>query len=127
MALVFRVNRGPLRHAVEEMAERHGQSIHALQAGDKQAYKDINRLANEAYGKTFFLQVAMAASSLWPVACALAWMQMRFSEIRFPLPADLPVLGKTVGYPFIFIPLYILTRILVAALRRQWPRSPGRE
>ncbi|MCP4578783.1 MAG: hypothetical protein GY846_21100 [Deltaproteobacteria bacterium] len=114
MALVMRVN---LRHVQEGLAEtsmRHTQSMNALKAGNKEAYKAINNLANEAYGKTFFLQVAMAAASLWPIPLALGWLQLRFSDVRFPLPMDIPLMSNGVGYAFVFIPLYILVRILVA-------------
>ena len=114
MALVMRVN---LRHVQEGLAEtslRHTQSMNALKAGDKASYKAINNLANEAYGKTFFLQVAMAAASLWPIPLALGWLQLRFSDVRFPLPLQIPIVSDGVGYAFVFIPLYILVRILTA-------------
>ena len=114
MALVMRVN---LRHVQEGLAEtslRHTQSMNALKAGDKASYKAINNLANEAYGKTFFLQVAMAAASLWPIPLALGWLQLRFSDVRFPLPLEIPFVSDGVGYAFVFIPLYILVRILTA-------------
>jgi len=116
MALVMHVN---LRHVREGLAEttlRHTQSMNALKAGDKESYKAINKLANEAYGKTFFLQIAMAAASLWPIPLALGWLQLRFSEVRFPLPLEIPFLGGSVGYAFVFIPLYILVRILIAKM-----------
>lgn len=114
MALVMRVNLRHVREGLEETGMRHTQSMNALKAGDKESYKAINKLANEAYGKTFFLQVAMAAASLWPVPLALGWLQLRFSEVRFPLPLDIPLMRHGVGYAFVFIPLYILVRILVA-------------
>ena len=118
MALVMRTN---LQHVKESLAEtslRHTQSMNALRAGDKESYKAINKLANEAYGKTFFLQVSMAAASLWPIPLALGWLQLRFSEVRFPIPLELPNVGSSVGYAFIFIPLYILVRILVGKMIR---------
>ena len=118
MALVMRMN---LRHVQDGLAEtslRHTQSMNALKAGDKESYKAINKLANEAYGKTFFLQVAMAAASLWPIPLALGWLQLRFSDVRFPLPLDLPLVGNSVGYAFVFIPLYILVRILLGKVMK---------
>lgn len=118
LAIAFRANRSHVMKTTREMAEYHDRSMNALKAGDKRSYKAINKLANEAFGKSFFLQIAMASASLWPVACALGWMQARFSNIRFPLPFDLPLLGETVGYPFIFIPLYILIRIFFGKLKR---------
>jgi len=112
LAVAFRINRGHVSQAVQEMEDRHNQSINALRAGDNKAYRAINKLANEAFGKSFFLQLAMACSSLWPPACALWWLSTRFSQVRFDLPFSLPGIGDSVGYAFIFIPLYVLVRIL---------------
>jgi hypothetical protein len=107
------------------MVERHNQSMNALKAGDKGSYKAINKLANEAYGKTFFLQLAMASASLWPVPFALAWMQSRFSNVHFPLPFNMSLIGDSVSYPFVFIPLYILTRMLFGKARKHLPYFKG--
>ncbi len=117
IAMVFRVNRSHIEETVQEMSQRHNQSINALKAGDRAAYKSINKLANEAFGRSFFMQVAMASASLWPLPLALAWLQMRFSSIDFPIPVTLPLIGNSVGYAFIFIPLYILVRITLGKLR----------
>lgn len=116
-ALVFRVNRGYIKETVNEVSRRHNQSMNALRAGDKAAYKGINALANEAFGKSFFLQIAMAAASLWPLPLALAWLQLRFASVDFPLPVTLPLIGNSVSYPFIFIPLYILMRIVIGKFK----------
>ena len=117
IALVFRVNRRYIEETVQEMDQRHHQSINALKSGDRSAYKGINKLANEAFGKSFFMQIAMASASLWPLPLALAWLQTRFASVDFPLPVTLPVIGNSVSYPFIFIPLYILTRIVIGKLK----------
>ncbi len=119
MALVMRVNLSHVKEGLAEINMRHTQSMNALKAGDKEAYKAINKLANEAYGKTFFLQIAMAAATLWPIPLALGWLQLRFSEVRFPLPLNIPMVGDRVGYAFIFIPMYILTRILTAKVMKR--------
>jgi hypothetical protein len=110
--IAVKANEDHIRNALQEMASRHNQSLNALQAGDKKSYKEINKLANEAYGKTFFIQVAIACASLWPVPFALAWLNTRFSKIDFPLLIHLPAVGNSVRYPFLFILLYILIRIL---------------
>ena len=119
--LALRANRSRVMDTFQEMGDRHSQSINALRAGDKEAYKAINKLANEAFGKAFFMQMTMAAASLWPVPLALGWLQTRFSGVRFPLPCDLPLLGDSVGYTFIFIPLYILVRIMFGKIRANLP------
>jgi hypothetical protein len=118
VALAFRANRSYVREVAREMSDRHDQSINALKAGDKDAYRAINKLANEAYGRTFFLQVAMGASSLWPVPFALAWLQTRFSGVDFFLPLKVPIIGDSVTYPFIFLPLYVLARIVFGKVKR---------
>jgi hypothetical protein len=118
MALVMRANLSHVKEGLAETSMRHTQSMNALKAGDKESYKAINQLANEAYGKTFFLQIAMAAATLWPIPLALGWLQLRFSDVRFPFPLDLPPVGNGVGYAFVFIPLYILVRILTAKVMK---------
>jgi hypothetical protein len=117
LAIAFRANRFRIEELGQEMSDRHNQSINALKSGDKSSYKAINSLANDAFGKTFFLQIAMACASLWPAACALGWLQIRFSKIMFPIPYNLPRVGNDVGYTFIFILLYILSRILFKNLK----------
>jgi hypothetical protein len=116
-AVAFKANRRSLNKASGEVDQRHHQSINALKSGDKKAYRAINKLANEAFGNMFFLQIAMACAALWPVPLALAWLQSRFGDIRFPLPFSLPGIGKTVGCTFVFIPLYILVRILLGKMK----------
>jgi hypothetical protein len=120
LAFAYRVNRSRMREVEQEMESRHRQSINALRAGDKKAYKGINRLANEAFGHSFFLRLAMACAALWPVALALAWLQTRFSNVRFPLPFSVPRVGSHVGYVFVFIPLYILVRVLLGKAKKRW-------
>lgn len=117
IAMVFRVNRSHIEETVQEMSQRHNQSMNALKAGDRAAYTSINKLANDAFGRSFFMQVAMASASLWPLPLALAWLQMRFSSVDFPLPVTLPLIGNSVGYAFVFIPLYILVRIILSAYK----------
>ena len=46
-------------------------SIQALKAGDRPAYEAGNQLANEAFGKSFYLGVAQSAAFFWPVG--LSW------------------------------------------------------
>ncbi len=121
MALVFRVNRKTVKETIKQVEDHHNQSMNALRSGNKPAYKAINKLANDAYGKTFFLQVAMASSSLWPVPLALAWLEIRFSSVDFPFPLNLSFLDGTVSYVFIFILAYILTRIMLSHLKKKEP------
>lgn len=107
-----------IRRQLEETAEkaRHYQelSIEALKAGDRAAYEAANKLANEAFGKSFFQQLALSAPFLWPIAVALGWMQYRFLELEFPIPG----LGISFGFIGIFILCYVAAFLLWRRLRR---------
>ena len=73
LAVVYRINRTPVTDYANQTLYYHEQSLKAKQAGDEKAYKGINKLANEAYGKSFFLFIAMGMASLWPAFFAAAW------------------------------------------------------
>jgi hypothetical protein len=97
--------------AVRKFADRlrgearryHQLSLDALAAGDRDAYQGANHLANEAFGKTFFLQVAQSAAFFWPPVLVLAWMQYRFLGVEFPLP----IVGWSLGFIGVFILVYL--------------------
>ena len=92
-------------------------SMEALKAGDRPAYEAANKLANEAFGKSFFMQVALSATFFWPIFFALGWMQYRFLEVEFPLP----FVGFSLGYIGIFILLYIPVYVLYKKVKRRLP------
>ncbi|MFO7783062.1 MAG: hypothetical protein R6V25_00365 [Desulfatiglandales bacterium] len=115
LALAYRLN----RHAMDKSAERslyyHEQSLKAKQAKDEKSYKMINKLANEAYGKSFFLSMAMGMGSLWPVFFAAAWLNKRFGDFVFTLPAWAG--GFELSFIAPFIILYIVVRIILYKAR----------
>jgi hypothetical protein len=121
LSVAFRFNRKGIDQDNREMTRMQNLSLRALLAKDKQSYKAFNREANEAFGKVFFKQIALAAASLWPIPFALGWMQTRFMNIEFLLPCRLPVVGETVGYSFTFIPMYILVYILFGKIKHKLP------
>jgi hypothetical protein len=92
-------------------------SMEALKAGDRPAYEAANQVANEAFGKSFFMQVALSATFFWPIFFALGWMQYRFLEIAFPLP----FIGFSLGYTGVFVILYIAAYVIFKAVRRRLP------
>ncbi len=101
----------------------HDLSLQALQAGDRAAYEAANKLANEAFNKSFYLGVAQSAAYFWPCALALAWMQTRFLEITLPLP----LLGWPLSYVAVFILLYLLVWLTASCWRKgraRWRRRP---
>ena len=112
ISLAFRANRERIIHNGKEMSRFQELSIDALRAGQKAAYRASNLLANEAFGKSFFQMVALSAASLWPVFFALAWLQYRFTGVELPLPVEIPVVGRSIGYVGSFALIYVLARIV---------------
>jgi hypothetical protein len=108
--LAFLALRKQLEEVTAKAAKYQDLSVEALMAGDKPSYKAANHLANEAFGKAFFMQVALSAGFLWPVCFALAWMQYRFQELEYPIPFTGLSLGFIGVFILIFIPVYILFR-----------------
>jgi hypothetical protein len=92
-------------------------SMEALKAGDRPAYEAANRVANEAFGKSFFMQIALSATFFWPIFFALGWMQYRFLEVTFPLP----FIGFSLGYTGVFVLLYIAAYVMFKPLKRRLP------
>ena len=92
-------------------------SIQAAKAGDKFSFKAANKLANDAFGKSFFSLCAVSMAKLWPVPFALAWMQYRFLELGFPIPGT----GWSLGYIGAFIIIYIMAYFLIKQVRHLTP------
>jgi hypothetical protein len=120
VAVAFRVNGSFFRRDNRELVSMQNKSLLALQARDKKSYQACNEMANDSFGKVFFTQIALGASSLCPVPFALQWLDGRFGDVAFLLPFALGS-RTTVGYAFTFIPMYILVRILFAHARTQLP------
>ncbi|MFZ1984447.1 MAG: hypothetical protein WAU91_08535 [Desulfatitalea sp.] len=122
LSAAIRMNQGHLRELKNEIAQREALSMQAYGMGDRDGYKALNKEANDVWGRHFFTMAAYSAGMLWPVPFALAWLHGRFSGVNFELAWPLSLLfGPMVGYPFIFIPLYILARILFGHLRPWLP------
>jgi hypothetical protein len=118
----IRFNRGQIDALNEEISRKEALSLHAYAAGNRDGYKALNREANDAWGRHFFNMAAYSAGMLWPIPLALAWMHSRFADIDFLLAWPLNrLLGESVGYPFIFIPVYILCRMIFGRIRRWLP------
>jgi len=115
MVAAYRFNRHAMNKSSERALYYHEQSLKAKQAKDEKSYKMINKLANEAYGKSFFLSMAMGMGSLWPAFFAAAWLNERFGDIVFALPLWAGGFELNFLAPFIF--LYIAARILLNRAR----------
>ncbi|MBG0774825.1 MAG: hypothetical protein H0S85_00130 [Desulfovibrionaceae bacterium] len=94
------------------MVRMHNISVRAIAMGDKTAYKAGNKLANEEFGKCFFAQMALFATSLWPMPFALGWLATRFSGVDIHLAGSFDV-----GYAFVCIGLYIPLRIAFSRVK----------
>jgi len=119
LAVVYRINRAPVAEYANQTLYYHEQSLKAKQAGDEEAYKGINKLANEAYGKSFFLFIAMGMASIWPAFFAAAWLNMRFGDIVFLLPKWAGAFELNFIAPFVI--LYILVRVVFSKIKRFIP------
>jgi hypothetical protein len=122
----IRLNRKHLRELREEVSQKERLSLQAYAEEDRVSYRALNKAANDAWGRHFFTMAAYSGGILWPVPFALAWMQSRFQGVDFELIFPLNrLLGDNVGYPFIFIPMYILARIAFKYLRPRLPYFRG--
>ena len=117
IAFAFRLNKVMIKREADRIDHFQNLSFEALKAGDKEAFKACNGIANEAYGKSFFTQITLSAASLWPAFLALGWMQYRFSEVEFHLPFSVPLIGGTFGYFATFLLCYITVRIAAGKIR----------
>ncbi len=102
ISLAYLANRKRIEKETGEALQYQNLSIDALKAKNKHAYKASNKLANDAFGKTFFMQIAMSSAFLWPIPFALAWMDYRFADVDFRILFT----DHLVGYAYVFVPLY---------------------
>ena len=117
MALAYRINRGPYMAQQREMKKHNDMSFQALAEKDKAAFKACNILANDAFGRNFFLGATLFCASIWPMALALGWMNYRFGRVEDLMA---PLVGA-VRPEFWFIPLYIVVRILFSKIKHHIP------
>lgn len=115
VSLAFWFTRKHLGEKTTEADKYQNLSIDALKAGNKEAYEAANKLAKEAFGHTFFQQVALSSAFLWPVFFALAWMQHRFLEVEFPIPGT----SWSLGFIGVFILMYVATYVLFKRVKRR--------
>jgi len=126
ISAAIRLNRKHLQELKKEILHKEKLSMQAYAEDDQVSYKALNKEANEAWGRHFFTMAAYSGGILWPVPFALAWMQTRFQGVDFELVFPLNrLLADNVGYPFIFIPMYILARIVFKYLRPRLPYFRG--
>jgi hypothetical protein len=108
ISLAFLAVRKRIDETTGKAARYQDLSLEALAAGDKPAYKAANKLANDAFGHSFFMQIALSAAFLWPIFFALAWMAYRFGDLELPIPLTQLSLGYIGMFILLYIPVYIL-------------------
>ncbi len=113
----FLIVRRKIESINEQMGTYQAMSMEALQAGDQQAYKAANKLANDAFGRSFFMQIALSAAFLWPIFFALEWMSLRFSDVEFELLFS----SRTMGFTGVFILMYALAYIVFRNIKYRLP------
>lgn len=119
ISITSRFNKETIDHDFQEVEHYQNLSVEALKTGDKAAYKACNSIANDAYGRNFFSQIALSASSLWTVFIALGWMQYRFSGITFKSPLSLFCNDCTIGYGVTFFGCYVIARLVIGLSRKK--------
>jgi hypothetical protein len=126
VSLALKFNKGYFDELAADMNRKEKLSIRAYESGDMTSYRALNKEATDAWGKRFFSMMGYSAGIFWPLPFALGWMQTRFQDVQFDLAFPLSlILGQTAGYMFIFIPLYILCRIIFKYLRPNLPYFRG--
>lgn len=119
LGLARRVNRRALRRAEARAEHYGGRTTEALRQGDAAAYRALNRLGNEAFGRAFFLQLGTGVAALWPLPAAAAWLALRFEGLRLPLFG----LGSDLSYtaPLLlgFVAGHLALVLLLSRLRRR--------
>ncbi|MEW6448543.1 MAG: hypothetical protein AB1426_10725 [Bacillota bacterium] len=121
ISIVFKVNRKHIDRLNNRLMDTHNLSMQAWENGDKQSYSACNQEANDAFGRVFFNMVGLSAAALWPVFFALAWMQLRFLDVRFPVPFT----GWSVNYVVTFLVCYIAVRMAFGLVKTHLPYFKG--
>jgi hypothetical protein len=117
ISLAFLAARKKIDQTSGDVVHYQNLSMQAIASGDKQSYDAANKLANDAFGKSFFLQIALSGAFLWPAFLAVAWMQPRFGDVEFHTPID----DFSVGYLFYFIIIYIVVCTIFKKLKYKLP------
>jgi hypothetical protein len=117
ISILFLINRSHIDRITAEVVRYQNLSVDALAVGDKESYSAANKLANDAFGKSFFMQIALSAGALWPIFIALSWMQQRFSEVEFPLLFT----DSSVGFLCVFIVMYASAYLIFKRIKYKLP------
>jgi hypothetical protein len=109
LLLAYAANRRFLRRESEEMVRYHNLSMDALRAGDQEAFEASDRLARDAFGRSFFHNIAIGAAALWPLFFAAQWLSMRFENVSILLPGGIET-NHVAPLVICFVLLYLVYR-----------------
>lgn len=105
LSVAYLANRKSIQQTTHSVMRYQNISVDAIEARDKASYKAANKMANDAFGKSFFQQIALSTGFLWPIPFALGWMHYRFADVNFRILFT----EVTVGYPVAFFSLFALS------------------
>ena len=117
ISLAFLASRKYIQKTADEVVHYQNLSVDALAAGDKAAFVASNKLANDAFGRSFFMQIALSAAMLWPIFFAIDWMQHRFSDLEFRILFT----DYSVGYLCVFVTLYAAAYLIFKRIKYRLP------
>lgn len=117
ISALFLINREHIEKINDEVIRYQNLSMDALAAGNKEAYKAANKLANDAFGKSFFLQIALSAGFVWPALFAVIWMSYRFSGIQF----EILFTNLTVNYICPFVAMFAAAYLVFKKVKYKIP------
>jgi hypothetical protein len=121
ISVVFLITRKRIDKVTDEIIRYQNLSMDALQAGETAAYNAANKLANDAFGRSFFMQIALSGAFLWPIPFAMVWMQYRFADLEFPLLFT----EHSLGFPAVFIVLYAAAYLMFRRVKYKIPYFKG--
>jgi hypothetical protein len=112
--LVLRINRQHLDDLDTRIAAARRLSTQALETGDRQAYRAINKEANDLFGRLFFNGFGLSAAALWPAFFALDSLQRHFAEAGLSVTLG----GYRINYVLLFLVCYLVAKFLLARIKR---------
>ena len=113
---------GPVLIRSHDELSQLGESLNrmceeALERGDQETYRLLNKEANDVHGRVFFSRFGLSAAALWPVFFALEGVQRVHLESAIPIPFT----PWSANYVVVFILCYIAARLLFGRIKRRLP------
>lgn len=117
ISIVFRFNRKHIDELNGRFRRLNRMCEEALERGDQETYRLLNKEANDAHGRVFFSRFGLSAAALWPVFFALEGVQRIHLESAIPIPFT----PWSANYVVVFILCYIAARLLFGRIKRRLP------